>query len=155
MRVGGSGIPKIYAKFWWPSLLSLKKWHFYSYMYRGGGGTGLGNIPKQIPSFLAASLRRALWSYFPAWLSSGDWRKVIRVEINQYWSLRQVSHTTLKLNGIFNADYLQHSTLINSECLDKSEIKLVQIRIRALQSSPAQRIKNMLSHFKSGTALYH
>ena len=71
-NVSGSGILKLYVKFWWPLFLSMKFTFlfrnfcpnslFYSSMYRGGGGsTGLGNIPKKINSFGWLPLKSLYW----------------------------------------------------------------------------------------------
>ena len=51
-----SGIPKLYVKFGWPLFLALKTrlfWPIVTFLFlnvprRGGGSTGLGNIPKKI-----------------------------------------------------------------------------------------------------------
>ena len=57
---GGSGIPKLYVKFWWPLFLALKNLFFWPKVTflslnvpRGGGGLGI--IPK-IYNFFSASL---------------------------------------------------------------------------------------------------
>ena len=50
---GGSGIPKLYVKFWWP--LFLAKSHiFIPKCIKGGGSNGLGIIPEKYHFFTAS-----------------------------------------------------------------------------------------------------
>ena len=59
---GGSVIPKLYVKFWWPLFLALKtrlflaKSDIFIPRCNEGGSTGLGNIPKKNTISFSASL---------------------------------------------------------------------------------------------------
>ena len=71
--MGGFGIPKLYAKLWWPLFLAMKFTFLFLNLAKihiiipkcteeggRGGSTGLGNIPKKT-LFLVASLSWNKW----------------------------------------------------------------------------------------------